>query len=87
MRNAQNLVSVYHPTPQTESYYDIWFLVPVQSTAVQKVLNAFYGSGTILLADMPSSDKSLFPRGLLANERPVLVSAGCEYRSCITLLG
>ena len=71
-----NLVAAYHPTLRTDSFNNTWFLVPVPGTAVQKALNANYGPGVVLLAEVPSPDRSLFPGGFSANDHPVLVNAG-----------
>ena len=75
---ASPIVAVYHRTPRIEPFNDTWSLVRVPSSAFQKALNPFYGSGIVLLAGVPLTDKSLFPLGFPANAHWVLVSAGRE---------
>lgn len=73
-----NLVAAYNQNLRTQSINSTWFLVPVPKVATQDALNANYGPGVVVLADVPSSDKSLFPNGFSEASHPVLVTAGCE---------
>lgn len=71
-----NEVAIYNPALRTQTSNNTWFLVPVAKTAVQSALNSAYGNGNVLLADVPSSDRSLFPAGFDSSKHPVLVTTG-----------
>ena len=57
-----------------------WFLVPVSQKAVQAALDASYGTvlgvSNVQLVPLPTSDKSLFPKGFASDKHTVLVNAG-----------
>ncbi|KAK0271648.1 hypothetical protein LTR91_002096 [Friedmanniomyces endolithicus] len=71
-----NEVAKYNHDLRSASANNTWFLVPVPKQAVQSALDTTYGTGLVTLADLPTSDASLFPRGFdSATYHPVLVSA------------
>nr|POE73086.1 hypothetical protein CFP56_31025 [Quercus suber] len=71
-----NEVAIYNPALRTQANNDTYFIVPVNKTAVQSALDTSYGAGNVLLADIPSSDASLFPAGFDSDLHPVLTSIG-----------
>jgi len=58
--------------------YVAWFIVPVPSDAVQRALDGIYGSGTVILASVPTTDTTLFPSGFDSTKHPVLAAAGFD---------
>ena len=66
---APNTLAPTHPNQRTESANETWMIVPVDRTKVQSVV-------PYPLLPVPTSDKTLFPKGFPANKHPVLTSAG-----------
>ncbi|KAK3633668.1 hypothetical protein LTR56_015734 [Elasticomyces elasticus] len=78
-----NEVAAHYSNLRTASANNTWFIVPVPKAACQQVLDATYGLSIlgislVVLADLPTEDDSLLPKGFPEDHHPVLVDASYQ---------